>query len=228
MACMSERLAGISVPSPSAPCGHDHRRTRIASNASNAASHAFMLDVCPAARNELFMTTSPAKSTRSSSTRNPVSPRVCVGPTKEAHVRAAQIERVVPIECDVGLPALRVFQQLRRLRRARGKELYQLRSRLGELGLLDARVDVCGGRGKRQVAGRVLCMEVRRCDVEPRVPADFGHRAKHRLAVGAAEARIDDERRACADDDADVRDERHVAVGDDVGVRRELDPVAFS
>ena len=46
--------------------------------------------------------------------------------------------------------------------------------------------------------------------------------AQDRLAVAPAEAGIDDQRRARADDDADVGDQGDVAVGNDVGVPASL------
>ena len=62
-----------------------------------------MLDAV-AARNELFITTSPAKSTLSSSTKNArIAARVRRTDHEEAHADAAQIERVIAVERDVAL-----------------------------------------------------------------------------------------------------------------------------
>ena len=75
------RLAAISAPVPIAPCEGTTVCGFIASNVSNAAIQARALDTAVAARNDSFITTSPENSTLSPATKNPVSPRVCVGPT---------------------------------------------------------------------------------------------------------------------------------------------------
>ena len=70
------------------------------------------LELALADTNDWFITTSPEKSTLSPSTKKPVSPFVCVGPTSmnlDAH--AAQIERVIAVEGDVSRASLRVLQQ---------------------------------------------------------------------------------------------------------------------
>ena len=53
----------------------------MVANRSKAASHARMLELALAETNDLFITTSPAKSTPSPSTNATVSPLVWVGPT---------------------------------------------------------------------------------------------------------------------------------------------------
>ena len=196
-------------PSPTAPCDGTMVLGRIASNASNAASHAFMLDTWVAARNELFITTSPENSTPSPSTKSAgVAARVRRADDEKPHADAAQIQHVVAIERDVGLAAGGVLQQLGRQRRPAGEGLDLLGAALGELGLLHVRVHVFRRGGKRQVAGRVLGVKMRGRDEQLGVLADLGDLAQDRLPVASPEPGIDHQRRARADDDADVRDER--------------------
>ena len=55
--------------------------------AAPPSSQAFMLEFWLAATNDWFITTSPANNTSSPSTKNTVSPRVCVGPTTSIRTR---------------------------------------------------------------------------------------------------------------------------------------------
>ena len=97
----------------------------------------------------------------------------------------------------------RVFEDLRGCWRPAGRHLDHLHAALFELGLLDGGIDVFRLWRKRDVAGCVLGMEMRRGDVDLGILAGFDF-SQHCIAVPAAEPGVDDERRPRADDDANV------------------------
>ena len=175
-----------------------------------------MLDVFCAARKRWLITTSPVKSTRSSSTKIIVSPRVCIaaGPRHNRRTctppRSSRYSRSNRMS---GVGYSDAAQQLRGDRRAAGERVLNLLPELRHVLLLHARHQQLRAL-ERRGAERVLGVVMRRHDVHVGVRADLLHLADDRLAVPAAQPRVDHERRLAADDDADVGHEADVEIGD--------------
>ena len=157
-----------------------------------------------------------------------VAARVVEAHGQEPHGDAAEVERVLLLEGDVGLAELGALQQLGVERREAGEALRHLEARGRDLVDLILRADHL--RRRREAAGAevVLGVHVRRHEIQLGVLADLRHFTHHRRAVAGAEAGVDHQRRARADDDADVRHQRHAVVRDHVDVRGDLLRHAFA
>ena len=137
---------------------------------------------------------------------------------QEADLHSAEVEPVLALEDDVGGPIRGASQQVGDHRGPLAERPRQLQVELLDVLNLCAGADHAGAGWKRGRAEIMLWMEVCGCQIELGMRAHLAHLAHDHLAVLRAEAGVDDQRCARADDDADVRDQSHVAVGDDEGV----------
>ena len=95
-------------------------------------------------------------------------------------------------------------------------------SKLVHVALLSARSDhLCSG-GERRVSESMFGVKVRRRDVNRVVTVDLCGFAKDGLTVADAQARIHDQRRIAAHNDADIRDSPDIPVGNHIHMLRNL------
>ena len=85
------------------------------------------------------------------------------------------------------------------------------------------RLSFLGAGRKAGTAARMFGMEVGGDKVELRAFGEFVDFTQDRLGVAGAEASVDDENGALADDDADVGDHRNMVIGNDPDVLADLD-----
>jgi hypothetical protein len=146
---------------------------------------------------------------------------------QHARAHAAEVERVLAVEEDVGLAELDVLEQVRHTRRSARERLGQRQTEFVDVFLLRLCANDFRGRGKRGLAECVLGMDVRTHDVEVCILTHAIRGVKHGLAVARAQSGVDHQRRFGADDDADVRDEADVEIRDHVNVVGYLRDRAF-
>ena len=140
----------------------------------------------------------------------------------EFRPHAAEIEVVVALERDVGLAEIRVFEQLGIDCGTAGEDLGELQAELRDVFDLVGRADQLGRVRKGLGAEVVLGMNVGGCEIERLGAGEFFRHLVYRRTVAWAQAGVDHEYGAIADDVADIGHQWDAVVGDNVDVGGDL------